>query len=115
MFDSLWLWIQPHLNLLGLFGAVGQTLFFMRFAAQWIASEKSKRSVIPEVFWYFSFGGGLMLFIYCILKDEPILAVGQGAGLFIYIRNIVLIWIARAKRRATTHEAIFEALATKAT
>jgi lipid-A-disaccharide synthase-like uncharacterized protein len=114
MLDSFLAWLLPHLNLLTLFGAFGQALFFMRFAAQWVASEKSQRSVIPEVFWYFSFGGGLILFVYCIIKDVPVLAIGQGAGLFVYIRNIALIWNARLKRRATTHEAVFEALQARA-
>jgi len=47
-----------------LFGFIAQSLFFMRFLLQWLASERVRRSIIPETFWYFSFAGGLMLFIY---------------------------------------------------
>ena len=35
-------------------GFLAQGLFFARFLVQWIASEKSGKSVIPDVFWYFS-------------------------------------------------------------
>ena len=34
-------------------GFLGQALFFSRFVAQWIASERRKASVVPTVFWWF--------------------------------------------------------------
>jgi lipid-A-disaccharide synthase-like uncharacterized protein len=73
------------------FGIFGQLLFFMRFFVQWIASEKAKRSVVPISFWYFSIGGGLILLIYSIYRLDPVFILGQATGLFIYIRNLVLI------------------------
>ncbi|NJM34351.1 MAG: lipid A biosynthesis [Rhodomicrobium sp.] len=76
------------------FGA--QAMFSMRFIIQWIASEKARRSVVPETFWYFSFAGGLMLFIYAIYRMDPVFILGQGSGLFIYARNIY--FIIRSKR-----------------
>lgn len=115
MLDSFLLWLQSHLNWLVLFGLIGQGLFMMRFVAQWIASEKSKRSVMPEIFWYFSLGGGTILLIYAIIRKDPVFILGQATGLFIYVRNVIFIWKARLARRATTHEAVFEALAAKAT
>jgi lipid-A-disaccharide synthase-like uncharacterized protein len=108
-------WFQSHLNFLVLFGLVGQALFMMRFVAQWFASEKAKRSVMPEVFWYFSFGGGLVLLIYAIIRNDPVFILGQATGLLIYTRNIIFIWRARLKRRATTHDEALETLAKKAT
>ena len=72
-------------------GFLGQSLFFMRFFVQWIASEKRKESVIPVAFWYFSIGGGLVLLIYAIYRRDPVFIVGQGAGLFVYLRNLFLI------------------------
>ena len=42
-------------------GFGGQGLFFGRFFVQWIASERSKRSVVPTAFWFFSLGGGTIL------------------------------------------------------
>lgn len=70
----------------------------MRFLAQWVVSEKEKRSVVPEVFWYFSMGGGVILLIYAIGRKDPVFIIGQLTGLFIYMRNIYFIW--REKKAA---------------
>lgn len=32
-------------------GVFAQIMFTMRFLVQWIASEKARRSVVPELFW----------------------------------------------------------------
>ena len=72
-------------------GLVGQALFSMRFLIQWIYSEKHKKSVIPTAFWYFSLAGGLTLLSYAILRQDPVFIIGQGMGLFVYIRNLMLI------------------------
>lgn len=72
-------------------GFLGQALFSMRFLIQWIYSEKNKRSMIPTAFWYFSLAGGLTLLSYAILREDPVFIVGQGTGLFIYMRNLMLI------------------------
>src|ERR1051326_4698456 len=101
MLASFLAWFQSPLHLLVLFGLLGQALFMMRFVAQWIASEKSQRSVVPEIFWYFSLGGGTILLIYACFRHDPVFILGQGLGLFIYLRNILFIWRARLKRRAT--------------
>ena len=74
-----------------LFGFLGQAAFSARFIVQWIVSEKNKESTIPVVFWYLSLVGGLILFIYAIYKKDPVFVIGQGSGLFVYIRNLVLI------------------------
>jgi lipid-A-disaccharide synthase-like uncharacterized protein len=80
-------------------GFLGQALFFMRFFVQWLASEKRKESVIPVAFWYFSIGGGLVLLTYAIYRQDPVFIVGQGSGLFVYLRNLFLI---RQKERRLT-------------
>ena len=54
------------LNWIVLVGYVGQALFTMRFVVQWIATERAKKSVIPVAFWFFSIGGGLLLFAYAL-------------------------------------------------
>ncbi|MES2204329.1 MAG: lipid-A-disaccharide synthase N-terminal domain-containing protein [Pseudomonadota bacterium] len=66
--DHLWLAI----------GLFGQLLFSMR-------------SIVPNVFWYFSLAGGIVLFIYAIYRRDPVFILGQGAGIFIYLRNIYFI------------------------
>ena len=73
-------------------GLGAQAMFSMRFIIQWIASERAKKSIVPETFWYFSFVGGFMLFIYALHRMDPVFIIGQGTGLFIYSRNIYLIW-----------------------
>ncbi len=72
-------------------GFAAQALFASRFLVQWLASEKAGRSVVPHAFWYLSFGGGLLLLVYAVYRRDPVFILGQGAGLFIYARNIVLI------------------------
>ena len=72
-------------------GFVGQALFSMRFVVQWIASERMKRSIIPQAFWYFSLAGGVTLLAYAIHKQDPVFIAGQGLGLAVYLRNLYLI------------------------
>ena len=72
-------------------GFLGQALFSMRFFIQWIYSEKHKKSLIPKAFWYFSLAGGITLFSYAILRQDPVFIAGQGLGLFVYIRNLMFI------------------------
>jgi lipid-A-disaccharide synthase-like uncharacterized protein len=72
-------------------GFLGQALFFGRFFVQWLASERAKKSVVPDAFWYFSIAGGSILFIYAIWRVDPVFIFGQGAGLLIYARNIYFV------------------------
>jgi len=80
--------IPIALLILGLFG---QFLFSMRFFIQWVYSEKYKKSIIPKAFWYFSLAGGITLLTYAIFRKDPVFILGQGLGLFIYIRNLMLL------------------------
>lgn len=74
------------------FGIVAQLLFTARFIVQWIASEKAGQSVMPLAFWFFSMAGGLMTLVYGLVKREPIIIMGQALAVFIYIRNLMLIF-----------------------
>lgn len=78
-------------------GFLGQAFFFSRFLVQWIASERKKESVVPISFWFFSIGGGSVLLVYAIHRMDPVFIAGQGLGLFVYLRNLYLIW--RKQRR----------------
>jgi len=80
--DPMWLAI----------GFAGQALFSMRFIVQWLRSEREKKSVVPLAFWYFSLAGGTALTLYSIHRADPVFIVGQGLGLFIYLRNLWLIY-----------------------
>ena len=73
-------------------GFIGQGLFASRFIIQWIYSEKIGKSAIPIVFWYLSIFGGLGLLTYAIFRKDPVIITGQLFGIFIYLRNLILIY-----------------------
>lgn len=81
--DNTTLWV--------IIGFAGQGFFFMRFFVQWLASEKAGKSVVPEMFWFFSLGGGAVLLAYAIHRQDPVFILGQGLGLLIYLRNIYFL------------------------
>ncbi len=86
-----------HINAWVIMGFIGQSLFGSRFIVQWIISEKRGESVIPEIFWYLSMAGSGMLMTYAIYRSDPVFIMGQCTGLFVYIRNVMLIY---KKKRA---------------
>lgn len=79
-------------------GFTGQALFTARFLVQWLVSEKQRSSVVPEAFWWLSLVGGLTLLCYASYRQDPVIMLGQGMGLFVYVRNLMLV--GKAKRRA---------------
>ncbi|GAD56027.1 MAG: lipid-A-disaccharide synthase-like uncharacterized protein [Limimaricola cinnabarinus] len=82
-------------------GFLAQALFSARFLVQWIASERVRKSIVPEAFWYFSASGGAMLLAYAIWRQDPVFILGQAFGLVVYARNIYFIWSERqAENRA---------------
>ena len=73
-------------------GFLGQGIFASRFIVQWIYSEKKGESFIPVVFWYLSIFGGISLLAYAIFRKDPVIIIGQLFGIFIYLRNLILIY-----------------------
>jgi lipid-A-disaccharide synthase-like uncharacterized protein len=71
-------------------GFGGQIAFASRFVVQWLASERQRRVVIPQAFWFLSLIGGAALFVYALHKRDPVFALGQGLGLLAYVRNLML-------------------------
>jgi lipid-A-disaccharide synthase-like uncharacterized protein len=88
------------------YGFAAQLMFSMRFIVQWIASERARRSIVPETFWYFSLVGGAMLFAYAIYRLDPVFMLGQGMGLVIYSRNIYFIRANRKDERAARRRGV---------
>jgi lipid-A-disaccharide synthase-like uncharacterized protein len=91
-------WVEKLLNITSpagfvwvSIGILGQAIFMGRMLVQWMASERSKRSVIPVAFWWMSLGGAVILVAYFVWRRDIVGVVGQGTGLFIYVRNLVLI------------------------
>jgi lipid-A-disaccharide synthase-like uncharacterized protein len=90
--DRLWL----------ILGLGGQAIFGGRFIVQWIASERRRESHVPIVFWYLSLLGGAITLAYAIHKKDPVFIIGQGSGLVVYIRNLMLIYRAHRHPETTT-------------
>lgn len=80
-------------------GLLGQAIFGGRFIVQWIASERRGESHVPLIFWYMSLLGGAVTLAYAIHKKDPVFIIGQGSGLLVYIRNLMLIY----RRRHDAH------------
>jgi lipid-A-disaccharide synthase-like uncharacterized protein len=93
LYDVFWV----RLDRLVLFGLAAQFLFAARFIVQWLASERAGRSVMPLAFWFFSVGGGILTLVYGLIRREPVIILGQGLSIFIYLRNLALIF--RERRR----------------
>lgn len=74
-----------------LLGIFSQIIFTLRFVYQWVYSERKKSSHLPIGFWALSVFGASLILIYAIFRKDPVLLLGHGAGLIIYIRNI-FIW-----------------------
>ncbi len=78
-------------------GLGGQVAFFGRMFIQWVVSEKSRQSQVPELFWWLSFIGGVCLFTYFVWRVDVVGVLGQSTGVVIYARNLRLI--KKQKRR----------------
>ena len=76
-------------------GFAAQGLFSARFLVQILASERARRSVVPESFWYLSILGGTLLLAYAIHRQDPVFILGQAFGLIVYLRNLYFLRIAR--------------------
>jgi len=74
-----------------LLGIFSQLLFTFRFVYQWLYSERKKSSHLPVGFWILSVLGASLILTYATFRKDPVLFIGHGAGLIIYIRNI-FIW-----------------------
>ena len=79
-------------------GFLGQACFFSRFLVQWLASERAGRSVVPRAFWYLSIAGGTIVLAYAIWRRDPVFILGQSVGLFVYLRNLILLRREGARR-----------------
>ncbi len=80
-------------------GFGGQVAFSGRMLVQWFVSEKQRQSTVPEVFWWMSLIGGVMLFAYFAWRQDLVAILGQTSGLVIYARNIRLIYKQRRRER----------------
>jgi lipid-A-disaccharide synthase-like uncharacterized protein len=92
-----------HEQIWGAVGLLGQGAFTARFAVQWFASERKRETVMPVAFWWLSLAGGLITLTYVVHLGSLALTLGQSMGLFVYVRNLMLV--SKAKRRAARRAA----------
>jgi len=85
-------------------GFIGQLSFSGRWLVQWFVSEKSKDSVVPESFWWFSLFGGAILFGYFAWRQDIVAVLGQTSGVVVYARNIRLLRKARRRQARAAAE-----------
>ena len=90
--DAVWITI----------GLLGQALFAGRFLMQWLASERTGRSVVPLGFWYLSIAGATILLAYAIHRGD---VVSPWATDGFCVTAATCVDSARASRLAISSEA----------
>ena len=71
-------------------GVGAQLIFTFRFVYQWWYSEKRQSSHLPKGFWRLSALGAVLIITYALWRQDPVLLVGHGSGLIIYMRNLFI-------------------------
>ena len=82
-----------------LVGLIGQAMFFARMIAQWVASEKVRKPVIPVIYWYLSLVGAGVMIAYAFHIGSFAILIPQFVGLVFYSRSLSLEYVSR-KREA---------------
>jgi lipid-A-disaccharide synthase-like uncharacterized protein len=72
-------------------GFLGQAFFAARFLVQWLYSEARGKSRVPDVFWYLSVIGGVLLLSYAIHRKELVFIIGETTTLVVFLRNLQLL------------------------
>jgi lipid-A-disaccharide synthase-like uncharacterized protein len=92
-----WLAMGIHATILGLewpwwktVGWTGNVLFFSRFMVQWWATERSRKVVVPPVFWWLSLAGSSCLLAYGIHRRDSVFVFAYAFTWIPYLRNLVI-------------------------
>lgn len=93
-------WLYADSVIWTIIGLVGGTCFGIRFVIQWILSEKAKRIVVPDIFWYLSFVGSVILLVYAFHIDRLPVVLGLVFSPFLYGRNLILLHRTKAMEAA---------------
>jgi len=90
-----WLWMDQ--KFLGidwgfwkLVGWLGNAVFFSRFFVQWWATEKHKRVVVPDAFWWLSLAGSFLLLTYSLHQKDSVFIFAYVLNWIPYIRSLVI-------------------------
>lgn len=71
-----------------IYGAAAQLIFISRYAYQVVVSVRSRESLLLPPFWIISIVGATLIFIYGLLRRDPILLMGQSVAIAIFARNL---------------------------
>jgi lipid-A-disaccharide synthase-like uncharacterized protein len=71
-------------------GWIGNLLFMSRFFVQWWATEKHKRVVVPDTFWWLSLGGSGCLLAYGLFRRDSVFIFAYLFTWIPYIRNLII-------------------------
>ena len=72
-------------------GFLGYSLFSSRFWIQWWIAEKTQKSDLPPIFWWFSLIGTLISLLYFWRIGDAVNTIGPLMGIVPYIRNIMIL------------------------
>ena len=91
--DLLWpggkfLGIQWHLW--KVVGWTGNVLFTSRFFVQWWATERQRRVVVPDAFWWLSLAGSGCLLVYGFYQRDSVFIFAYLFTWIPYIRNLII-------------------------
>jgi len=81
-------------------GWMGNILFSSRFFVQWWATEKHKRVVVPDIFWWLSLSGSGCLLAYGLWRRDSVFIFAYLFTWIPYIRNLMIGHRAKKALRA---------------
>ena len=84
-------------------GWLGNLIFFSRFFVQWLATERSKRVVIPPAFWWLSLMGSLCLLSYGLYRQDSVFIFAYLFTWIPYIRNLIIGYRTQAGEQRCPH------------
>lgn len=71
-------------------GWLGNFVFSSRFLVQWYVTEKKKRVVVPQAFWWLSLVGSLTFLCYSIHQRDSVFIFAYAFTWLPYTRNLII-------------------------
>lgn len=78
-------------------GFLGQILYLLRFAVQWVASEIRKKSVVPLSFWVISILASFVMVVHYAIQAHVAFSILNWIGTYIALRNWTIMQGGRHK------------------